>query len=195
VHSERSPASQRKGNAPLGGTQVWLALPLEKEEMAPAFYHYNANEIPKLTDTGVALTLVAGTAFGKTSPVHTESETFFADLVLQDGKRFEAPTTIEERAVYVIEGNLNIAGDDFAAGTMVVLKPGIAIDLQAQGNSHCVILGGAPLAGVRHVYWNFVSSSRERIEQAKDDWRNGRFAKVDGDDEFIPLPDSVPAKE
>jgi hypothetical protein len=189
VHSERSPASQRHGSAPLGGTQVWLALPLEKEEMAPAFYHYDASAIPQLTDTGVVLTLVAGTAFGLTSPVHTESETFFADLVLQDGKRFAIPASIEERAVYVIEGTLNIAGDDFAAGTMVVLKPGISISLQARGNSHCVMLGGAPLPGERHLYWNFVSSSRDRIEQAKDDWRNGRFAKVPGDDEFIPLPD------
>lgn len=189
VHSERSPASQRQGNAPLGGTQVWLALPLEKEEMAPAFYHYGADEIPKLTDTGVALTLVAGSAFGKTSPVHTESETFFADLLLQDGNRFAVPATIEERAVYVIEGTMQIAGDDFAAGTMVVLKPGQPIDLLARGNCHCVMLGGAPLPGERHLYWNFVSSSRARLEQAKDDWRNGRFAKVPGDDEFIPLPD------
>lgn len=189
VHSERSPPSQRHGNAPLGGTQVWLALPTEKEEMAPAFFHYDAHEIPKLTDTGVQLTLVAGTAFGHTSPVHTESETFFADLVLQDGRSFAVPASIEERAVYVIEGSMEIAGDRFAAGTMVALKPGHAVIIKADGNSHCVLLGGAPLPGARHLYWNFVSSSRERIEQAKDDWRNGRFAKVPGDDEFIPLPD------
>ncbi len=189
VHSERSPASQRQGNAPLGGTQVWLALPTEKEEMAPAFFHYDARQIPQLTDTGLQLTLVAGTAFGKTSPVHTESETFFADLVLHDGKRFAVPVSIEERAVYIIEGSMDIADSTFAAGTMVVLKPGCEVTLTAKGNSHCVLLGGAPLPGVRHLYWNFVSSSRERIEQAKDDWRNGRFAKVPGDDEFIPLPD------
>ena len=189
VHSERSPASQRHGNAPLGGTQVWLALPVEKEEMAPAFYHYDASVIPKLTDSGMTLTLIAGSAFGKTSPVHTESDTFYADLVLQQANRLALPTQIEERAVYVIEGSLNIAGDDFNAGTMIVLKPGSAVTLQANSNSHCVLLGGAPLPGERHLYWNFVSSRKERIEQAKDDWRNGRFAKVAGDNEFIPLPD------
>ncbi|HTR01348.1 MAG TPA: pirin family protein [Candidatus Acidoferrum sp.] len=189
VHSERSPPSQRQGNAPLGGTQVWLALPLEKEEMAPAFYHYSAAEIPKLSDSGMTLTLIAGTAFGQTSPVHTESDTFYADLVLQAGRRLLVPREVEERAIYVIEGSMTIAGDRFDAGTMAVLKPGSDIDVQAVGASHCVILGGAPLEGVRHLYWNFVSSRHDRIEQAKDDWRHGRFAKVQGDDEFIPLPD------
>jgi redox-sensitive bicupin YhaK (pirin superfamily) len=190
VHSERSPASQRKGNAPLGGTQVWLALPIEKEEMAPAFYHYDADAIPQLTDTGIKLTLIAGSAYGKTSPVHTESETFFADLLLQQGRKFSIPATIEERAIYLIEGDLNIAGEDFTAGTLVVLKPGLEIPLHARGgNSHSVLLGGTALPGPRHLYWNFVSSRPERLEQAKDDWRHGRFAKVADDDEFIPLPD------
>lgn len=189
VHSERSPASQRNGNAPLGGTQVWLALPLEKETMAPAFYHYSADEIPKIADSGMVLTLVAGTGFGERSPVHTESETFYADLVLQDARRFLVPRDIEERAIYVIEGSLDIAGDRFDAGTMVVLKPGTDIELRSQGRSHCVLLGGDALPGERHLYWNFVASTRERLEQAKDDWRAGRFAMVAGDDEFIPLPD------
>ncbi len=189
VHSERSPASQRHGNAPLGGTQVWLALPIEKEEMAPAFYHYSAAEIPKLTDTGITLTLIAGSAFGLTSPVHTESDTFYVDLVLQQGHELAVPVHIEERAIYVIEGSMHIAGEDFDAGTMIVLKPGFEMTIHAKSNSHCVILGGAPLPGQRHLYWNFVSSRKERIEQAKDDWRNARFDKVEGDDEFIPLPD------
>ena len=188
VHSERSTASQRHGNAPLGGTQVWLALPLEKEEMAPAFYHYGKAEIPTVSDSGLQLTLVAGSEFGKTSPVHTESETFFADLLLKQGQKFSIPRTIEERAIYVIEGTMNIAGDDVATGTMVILKPGAEIIIKALTDTHSVILGGAALPGTRHVYWNFVSSSRDRIEQAKDDWRNGRFGKVEGDDEFIPLP-------
>lgn len=189
VHSERSTPSQRNGNAPLGGTQVWLALPQQKEEMDPAFYHYDKHAIPVLTDTGVQLTLIAGSEFGKTSPVHTESETVFADLLLKQGQKFSIPKTIEERAIYVIEGSMTIAGDIVDAGTMVVLKPGAEIVMEARTNTHSVVLGGAALPGARHVYWNFVSSSRERIEQAKDDWRNGRFAGVAGDDEFIPLPD------
>ena len=189
VHSERSPASQRHGNAPLGGTQVWLALPVEKEEIAPAFYHYGAAQIPQLTDKGLTLTLIAGSAFGKTSPVHSESDTFYADLLLQQGHKLAVPATIEERAIYIIEGSMNIGGNDFAAGTMVVLKPGLEVTLQASSNAHCVMLGGDALPGERHLYWNFVSSRKERIEQAKEDWRNGRFAKVAGDDEFIPLPD------
>ena len=109
VHSERSPASQRGRPAPLGGTQVWLALPLEKEEMAPAFYHYGAEQIPKITDAGLAITLIAGSGFGKTSPVHTESETFYADVVLAAGSRLPVPRDVEERAVYVIEGSMRIA--------------------------------------------------------------------------------------
>ncbi len=189
VHSERSPPSQRHGNAPLGGTQVWLALPIEKEEMAPAFYHYRAELIPKITDTGLCLTLIAGSAFGQTSPVHTESDTFYADLVLQQGQQLAVPSTIEERAIYMIEGSMTIAGDTFDAGTMIVFKPGHAVTILAKSNCHCVILGGAALAGQRHLYWNFVSSRQQRIEQAKDDWRHGRFGQVAGDEEFIPLPE------
>ncbi|MES2606854.1 MAG: pirin family protein [Pseudomonadota bacterium] len=188
VHSERSPSTQRNGNAPLGGTQVWLALPTEKEEMAPAFYHYDKHAIPMITDTGVSLTLIAGSAFGKTSPVHTESDTFFADLLLKKDQKFAVPATIEERAIYVIEGNMLIAGENVEAGTMVVLKPGAEIVLEARTNTHSILLGGAALPGARHLYWNFVASSKDRIEQAKEDWREGRFPKVAGDDEFIPLP-------
>jgi redox-sensitive bicupin YhaK (pirin superfamily) len=189
VHSERSPASQRNGGAALGGTQVWLALPLEKEEMAPAFYHYNTSEIPALDDTGIKLALVAGNAFGKRSPVHTESETFYADLRLAAGKRFVIPLDIEERAIYVIQGSIKIDNSTIEDGVMVVLQPGKEIPFTALRDTHCVLLGGAALEGPRHLYWNFVSSSNERIEQAKNDWRNGRFAAVAGDEEFIPLPD------
>lgn len=189
VHSERSPASQRNRNAPLGGSQVWLALPIEKEEMNPAFYHYGADQIPSLEDAGIKLVLVAGSAFGKRSPVHTESESFYADLRFAEGKRFAFPAHIEERAIYVIEGAINIDNATVEAGTMVVLQPGKEIAFTALRKTHCMLLGGDSLEGPRHLYWNFVHSSTERIEQAKEDWRNGRFGKVAGDDEFIPLPD------
>jgi redox-sensitive bicupin YhaK (pirin superfamily) len=189
VHSERSPASQRTGAAQLGGAQVWLALPIEKEEIEPAFYHYSAAVIPKLNESGIDCTLVAGSAFGKTSPVHTESDTFFADLRLQAQARFEFPAHIEERAVFVISGELQVVGQSVSAGQMAVLTPAQSHVLQASSNCHCLLLGGAALPGARHLYWNFVHSSRERIEQAKEDWRAGRFAKVAGDKEFIPLPE------
>lgn len=190
VHSERTPGSQRDGAVPLGGTQVWLALPIEKEEIAPAFYHYDAQQIPSLDEKGAKLALVAGSAFGKRSPVHTESESFYADLRLAEGKRFAFPAHIEERAIYVIQGAITVDNATVEQGTMVVLKPNIEIPFTALRDSHCILLGGDALEGPRHLYWNFVHSSTDRIEQAKEDWRNGRFPKVPGDEvEFIPLPD------
>lgn len=188
VHSERSPASARSSAAPLGGTQVWLALPLGKEEREPAFHHYPASVIPRISDHGIALALVVGSAFGASSPVLTDSETLFADLQLDAGSRLPVPAHIEERAVYVVEGRLSLAGEQFSAGTLVVLRPGTDIVLLAESRCHALLLGGAGLAGERYLYWNFVASSRERLEQAKADWREGRFASVPGDDEFIPLP-------
>jgi redox-sensitive bicupin YhaK (pirin superfamily) len=189
VHSERSPASQRNCQAALGGTQVWLALPTDKEEIAPAFYHYSAADIPTVGETGVNFTLVAGAAFGKRSPVHTESDTFYGDLHLTTGARFVVPKDIEERALYVIQGSVQVGNTVVEAGTMAVLQPASEIVIAALSQSHCMVLGGSKLAGPRYLYWNFVSSRQERIEQAKDDWRHGRFAKVPGDTEFIPLPD------
>jgi redox-sensitive bicupin YhaK (pirin superfamily) len=189
VHSERSPANQRNCQAALGGTQVWLALPIEKEELAPAFYHYGADDIPIIEEPGVHFTLVAGNAFGKRSPVHTESETFYGDLRLTTAARFVVPKDIEERAVYVIQGSVQVGSTVVEAGTMAVLQPACEVIILALSPSHCIVLGGSKLGGPRHLYWNFVSSRQERIEQAKDDWRHGRFAKVPDDDEFIPLPD------
>lgn len=189
VHSERSPAAARLGNAQLAGIQAWVALPKAKEEMAPAFQNYSAASIPHLDDKGIQVTLIAGSAFGKTSPVLTQSETLYAELTLAANSVIVIPPIAEERGVYVYSGELEIAGIKYKAGTLAALKPDIAVSIKALTNSGCMLLGGDTLDAPRHLYWNFVSSDLDRIEQAKQDWREQRFTMVDGDPEFIPLPE------
>ena len=188
VHSERSPASARLGNAPLAGIQAWVALPKAKEEMAPAFHNYAAASIPRLDDKGVQLTLIAGSAFGKTSPVLTQSETLYAELTLAAQSVIVIPPIAEERGVYVYSGELEISGISYKAGTLVAFKPDVTVTIKALTDAGCMLLGGDALDAPRHLYWNFVSSDPDRIEQAKQDWREQRFALVDSDPEFIPLP-------
>ena len=188
VHSERTPLSSRKGKARLAGIQAWMALPAEKEEIDPAFYHYGADALPCLEQDGIRLVLIAGSAFGQHSPVVTESDTFYAELRLQEGKGFVVPAEIPERGIYVYAGSITIAGAGIAAGTLAVLKPSVAVELTANEDSLCMLLGGAALPGARHLDWNFVSSRPERIKQARQDWLDNRFPLVPGDHEFIPLP-------
>jgi redox-sensitive bicupin YhaK (pirin superfamily) len=190
VHSERTPQSARNTNAGLAGIQAWMALPVAKEEIEPDFYHYAAHEIPHLNEKGTQLALIAGSAWGLTSPVHTESETFYAELRLAAGQPFMLPRTIEERAIYVYRGNISLSGTTYESGSMIVLNPGMDVDFRAETDCLCMLLGGAAMEGHRHLWWNLVSSRRERIEQAKEDWREGRFARIKGDDEFIPLPEA-----
>ena len=194
VHSERTPAEQRAPNrrAPgtLFGLQTWIALPTAQEEVAPEFLHYTADQVPTVTDAGVSLTLVAGTTDGITSPVRTFSDLIFADLVLAPGANYAFRADHAERAVYVVTGSLRVVGQEgiFAASQLVVLKPGATTVLSTDTGVRLMLLGGEPFAEKRYVYWNFVSSRPERIEQAKEDWRAGRFASVPGDNAFIPLP-------
>jgi hypothetical protein len=188
VHSERSPQSQRGVNAPLAGIQAWVALPREQEEIEPAFYHYTADQIPQFDENGVRISLIVGKAFGQSSPVITQSPTLYAEINLEANKTFVVPNVAEERGIYIYSGELVIAETTFSEGSMLVLHPEANIAIQALTDTKLMLLGGAAMDGPRHLYWNFVSSSKERIEQAKDDWRNGRFAMVAGDDEFIPLP-------
>jgi redox-sensitive bicupin YhaK (pirin superfamily) len=189
VHSERSPTSPRGVKAPIGGIQAWVALPIEQEEIDPAFYHYTADQIPQFDEDGVRISLIVGDAFGQSSPVITQSTTLYAEVNLEAGKKFVIPDIAEERGLYIYQGELDIAGTPFSDGNMIVLTPGMAVEVQAKAKTKFMLLGGDALEGERHLYWNFVSSRKERIEQAKDDWRNGRFDGVEGDDEFIPLPD------
>lgn len=188
VHSERSPESARHGNAPLYGIQSWVALPREKEEMEPAFHHYGKDEIPHIREPGFTLTLITGEAFGLVSPVKVESPTFYAELRMQSGHSLAFPVDIVERAIYIVEGSIRIAGNTYESGSMVVLQGGQEARFEAVVDCLCMLLGGEPLDAPRLIYWNFVSSRPERIEQAKDDWQQGRFPGIEGDEEFIPLP-------
>jgi redox-sensitive bicupin YhaK (pirin superfamily) len=189
VHSERSPDKLMNSVSHLHGIQTWLALPIEAEETDPEFTHYPADLIPQFDQEGVSIRLIAGTAYGHRSPVKVSSDTFYAAVELATGKSLHVPLEVEERAVYVVDGEVAIANTVIPAGTMAVLAPGEDISLIARNAAKLMLLGGASLAGERHLYWNFVSSRPERIEIAKQDWRNDRFDKVPGETESIPLPD------
>lgn len=194
AHSERTPRELRNGTSRMFGIQVWVALPNEKEEMAPAFHHHEASELPVIEGEGKTVRLIAGTFGGARSPVKTLSEMLYADVKLEAGKSLAIPAEHEERGIFVVEGSVDVAGaGTFQPSDMLVLRPKMQAVVTASGNAKArvLLLGGTSL-GPRHVWWNFVSSSRERIEQAKADWRAKRFGPVPGETEFIPLPDSEP---
>ncbi len=190
THSERTDPAQRTHSNRLFGIQSWVALPRDAEEAAPDFAHHAAATLPVLEDAGVRLRLVAGEGWGLRAPVATRSSLFYADAQLTPGASVPLPDAHEERAAYVLDGEVEVAGDSFGPGRMLVFRQGDQLALRAgpQG-ARMLLLGGAVMDGPRHMFWNFVSSRPERIEQAKADWRAGRFATVPGDDkEFIPLP-------
>jgi len=190
VHSERTAADQRTRGSRLHGLQLWVALPLDHEEAQPSFHHHPGARLPERDQDGVRLRVLAGTAFGMTSPVQTLSPLFYVDAALSAGSTLSLPNEHEERALYVVEGAVGYGTERTAAGRMLVFVPGASVSVRAESAARVVLLGGAPLDGKRHIYWNFVSSSTERIERAKRDWREGRFPKVPGDEvEFVPLPD------
>jgi len=191
AHSERTGAELRQTGSRLFGIQSWVALPKHAEETAPAFAHHAAADLPVLEDGGARLRLIAGEGWGTRAPVATPSDLFYADAILAPGATLPLPDHHEERAAYVLEGEVEVAGQSFAPGRMLVFRAGDRLALRAgpQG-ARALLLGGAVMDGPRYLFWNFVSSSRERIEQAKADWKAGRFALVPGDDkEFIPLPE------
>jgi redox-sensitive bicupin YhaK (pirin superfamily) len=189
VHSERSPQSQRHTGARLSGIQAWLALPLAQEECEPDFQHYTQDQFPRIRESGAEIALIAGSAFGQHSPVRTASETLYAELRLTAGRRLQIPSLTEEQALYVATGSIELEDQQYEAGTLLVLQAHAGIQFSATSDSICMLLGGARLDAGRHLWWNFVSSSLERMEQAKADWKAGRFAGVADDPEFIPLPD------
>jgi redox-sensitive bicupin YhaK (pirin superfamily) len=191
VHSERSPDAARANGGPLYGLQTWVALPTAHEETGPEFFHHGADEIPFAQADGVSITVVAGSSDGMTSPVRTFSDMLYADIVLEPGARYALKAEHVERAAYVITGEVGVEGQtgSFTPMELVVFKPGAEIVLRAvNGPARLMLVGGEPLAEPRNIYWNFVSSSKDRIEQAKDDWQQGRFDAVPGETEFIPLP-------
>jgi redox-sensitive bicupin YhaK (pirin superfamily) len=185
THSERFEKARALGDH-LHGIQAWVALPVENEETDPAFAHHGSGELPEWQDDGVRGRLIAGEAYGRRSPVATFSAMFYAHLEMETGSRFTMPTGYSESALYVAEGSVEIEGQRFTTGQMPVFIG--ATDFVAAEPATLMLLGGEPV-GERFLFWNFVSSSRERMEQAKADWNAGRMKLPDLDDqEFIPLP-------
>ncbi|MEM9057866.1 MAG: pirin family protein [Pseudomonadota bacterium] len=187
VHSERAGDDLDQTSA-LHGIQSWMALPDEAQEVEPAFVHYPADTIPEVAVGGAAVRVIIGEAFGVASPVHCYSPTLYLEFVMPAGSAVTLPADWPQRALYVVAGNVEIAGEPIAPGTMTVLAAGHAASIAAGATSRVMAIGGAPV-GERHIWWNFVSNSRARIDAAKADWKAGRFAAVPDDDEFIPLPE------
>jgi redox-sensitive bicupin YhaK (pirin superfamily) len=193
AHSERSPAEERPSGPELSGIQTWLALPSSKEEIDPAFEHVAKADLPLIEDGASHARVVMGRLWGRSSPVTCHSETIYADIHLVPGGAMPIDPEADERAIYVAEGEAELDGLALERSALYVLRPGIAATLRSRTGAHVMLCGGAPLDGPRHVWWNFVSSRRERIQQAKEDWRAGRFVlPPDDHDEYIPLPEAKP---
>ena len=195
THSERTDTATRAGPHPLFGIQTWLALPEDREDLPPAFEHHPRGALPMIEDAGARVRLILGHAWGARAPATMQSDLFYAMAVLEPGARFPLPDDHEDRGLHVLDGSVTIAGQDFGAGQMLVFRPGdrLAVAAGPQG-ARVMALGGATLGGPRHIWWNFVASSRDRIEAAKAawaarDWQNGPFRLPPGDEaEHIPLP-------
>lgn len=191
VHSERTPEELRGAPMSISGLQTWLALPDGKEEIAPVFANTSVARLPGIDAEGVSGRVVIGEFSGLRSPVASASDTLYADLSLAAGASVKIPADAEERAIYTLEGDVSIAGDVFPAERLLVFKPGEEIVVSSERGAHFMLFGGASLGSQRYIWWNFVSSSKERIEQAKQEWKTGRFDIVPGDEEeFIPLPEN-----
>ncbi len=186
AHSERTPDVQRKSGQKMLGLQSWIALPAGSEEIAPSFQHYAAADLPTVQDRGFTARVIAGSAFG---PVAMVSPWFYTEVTAQQGARVPLDPDHEERAIYLVDGEVEIAGDRYEGPRLLIFRPGDRITVKATKPVRMMFLGGDALEGPRHIWWNFVSSSKERIEQAKADWKSGRFAHVPNETEFIPLPE------
>ncbi len=190
VHSERSGAEARASGQNLFGIQSWMALPASHEETAPSFAHLGTDLLPRLEGEGKRVRLIMGSLYGRTSPAEFPYGCFYAEAVLAPGAVLPLDPDYDERAIYVASGRVDIAGQSFDAGQLLVFKPGDRISILAESNARLMLLGGEPMDGPRHIWWNFVSSSEDRIAAAKNDWRERRFDIVPGDEsEFIPLPE------
>lgn len=190
VHSERTPTHVQAAGGSIHGQQIWVALPRALEEMEPAFSSYADRSLPGCEADGVSLTVIAGAAFGQRSPVPVHSDLMHVDAVLKPGTELRFDAQHIERTAFIVSGDIEIAGQTGAFGEtqLVVFKPGAEIVMRTRLGAHLMLLGGEPFPEPRHIYWNFVSSSKDRIEQAKADWRRGRFPGIAGETEFIPLP-------
>ena len=188
VHSERSPLSERQGGAAMYGMQTWLALPDGREEIDPAFEAIS--DLPLVEDNGTRARVIMGSLWGQRAPTTTYAETIYAEIDLGPAGTLPIEAEADERAVMLVGGEANLDGFPLELYSLVVLQPGVPMTLASERGGKVMLMGGEAFSSRRYVYWNFVSSSRDRIEQAKEDWRAGRFPVVPGDEaEFIPLPD------
>lgn len=190
VHSERETSTAKTKSRSLFGIQAWAALPKSVEEAPPTFTHYAADQLPRIAEGGKRVRLIMGSLYGQTSPADFPHPSFYAEAVLSPGAVLPLDPDYDERAIYIASGQIDIAGDVFEAGRLIIFKPGDRISVLALSQARLMLLGGEPMDGPRHIWWNFVSSSKDRIDAAKADWRAGRFDLVPGDSkEFIPLPE------
>jgi redox-sensitive bicupin YhaK (pirin superfamily) len=190
VHSERTPELERASGSPISGMQTWLALPDGKEEIDPAFEHVAAADLPQINDNGITATIIMGSLWGRTAPTTQHAETIYADINMRAGSTIPIDKEADERAVLVAIGQASLGGEALVTHSLYVLEPGVPMTLRADTDCRVMLLGGEAFKTQRHVWWNFVSSSRDRINEAKDNWNVGRFPKVPGDDtEFIPIPE------
>jgi redox-sensitive bicupin YhaK (pirin superfamily) len=190
AHSERSPPELRPAGPRAHGLQTWVALPKAHEETEPGFRHYPSASLPKIDRGGARVRVLAGNAYGVASPVRTLSPLLYVESKIPAGRELALPEEHPERAAYIVAGVVRCGDERVEPSRMVVFAPGPTPPLRAESAARVMLLGGEPLDGERHIWWNFVSSSRERIEQAKRDWKEGRFPRVPGETEYIPLPES-----
>jgi hypothetical protein len=191
VHSERTAPERRVDGEPLHGLQLWIAMMRKDEEIDPSFAHLGDEELPVIRDEGKTARVIAGKMFGAVSPLKTTSETLCADVVLEAGASMPLDADYEERAIYVSSGEIDVSGDKFSTGQLLIFRPGDRLTVTAVAPSRVAVVGGTPLDGPRYIWWNFVSSRKERIDEAKEEWKRGRFGKISGDEiEFIPLPEN-----
>jgi redox-sensitive bicupin YhaK (pirin superfamily) len=190
VHSERTPAAERASGSPISGMQTWLALPDGKEEIDPAFEHVAATDLPQIDDNGITARIIMGSLWGQTAPTTQHAETIYADIAMRAGATLPIDAEADERGVLVAMGSASLDGQPLETHSLYVLEPGVPMTLRAESDCRVMLLGGEAFTTPRIAWWNFVSSSRDRINQAKADWREGRFPKVPGDEaEFIPIPE------
>ncbi|WP_184099564.1 pirin family protein [Sphingopyxis panaciterrulae] len=189
VHSERTPAAERATGSAISGMQTWLALPDGKEEIDPAFEHVAKEDLPLVEDTGVSARVIMGSLWGATSPITQHAATIYADILMNAGASIPIEAEADERAVVVALGDATLDGEALERYSLYILKPGEAMTLRAASDARVMLLGGEAFTTPRHLWWNFVSSSRDRINQAKQDWKDRKFPLVPGDsEEYIPLP-------
>jgi redox-sensitive bicupin YhaK (pirin superfamily) len=190
VHSERTPQSERATGSPISGMQTWLALPDGKEEIDPAFEHVARDDLPLIENGGVAARVIMGSLWGVTAPTTQHAATVYADISMNAGASIPIDAEADERAILVALGSASLDGERLETHSLYVLAPGQTMTLRAEGDARVMLLGGEAFKTPRHVWWNFVSSSRDRINQAKSDWRNQLFDTIQGDsDDFIPIPE------